>query len=97
MRLAKDKQQHIALGVVLIAYGLGGAWLWQHVGLGAAIAYYAGVGGIGYEVNQAVRREGEPSPADALATSVAGLLYWAYELFSHQLPNVGSILPSLGF
>lgn len=97
MKLAKDKKQHIVLGVVLIAYGLIGVWLFHHWTLGAAIAYYAVAGGIGYEANQAIRKEGEVSPADALATSVLGLAYWAWELFAHHLPDVGSILPNLSF
>lgn len=74
--MAKDKLQHIGLGVLAILCAFGALWLHQHLGLGATLAYTTTVVGVLYELQQWYRREGQPDWLDALATAAPGWIAW---------------------
>lgn len=72
--IARDKLQHIAAGCATVAAAyLGSVVLHQH-GLGWFLAYASTGVGVGYEIVQRIRREGQPDPLDAAATALPG---WA--------------------
>lgn len=75
--IPKDKLLHIALGLLWLAATAGNLMAYNLFGLGPALAYGTTVFAILYEVNQWIRREGQPDPWDALATAAPGFVAWA--------------------
>lgn len=82
MLIAKDKIAHIAIGLATIV------WLWlenyvqAHAGHEYAVALATTSVGIAIEAYQRVRKEGEPSVLDFVATAAPG---WVYALVMLQL------------
>jgi hypothetical protein len=74
--IPKDKLLHLGLGVVWLFAAATSYWVLLLWGVGPFLAYHTTVFGLLYEVNQAVRGEGEPSPLDAAATAAPGWLAW---------------------
>ena len=80
--LAKDKIQHIALGVVWLAVCAIGTWVLRDFGLGAALAYGTTTYAAMYEFNQWYRKDGQPEVLDAICTAAPGFVAWVgLELF----------------
>lgn len=77
MTLGRDKAMHVLLGVLLIAAAMSWLWVASTFGIGPALAYVTTLGGIGYELQQRIRGEGEPSWPDAVATAAPGYVAWA--------------------
>jgi hypothetical protein len=73
----KDKLLRIALGGVTIACALLVLSIYEHFGLGASLAATTTLVGALYEVNQRVRKEGQPDPWDAAVTAAPGFVAWA--------------------
>jgi len=68
-----DKLQHIAMGA-----GACVALLVLHnLPLGLALFLGCAIFGVFYEVQQWYRKEGQPDPLDALATTLPGLIAYA--------------------
>ena len=65
-----DKTMHILAGVIVGA----GVWGLTLVSLPVAILLAGAAVGIGYEVSQLIRGEGEPDGLDALATLAGAAL-----------------------
>jgi hypothetical protein len=74
--MAKDKLLHIGLGIIWLAASAVSFWVLALFGLGPFFAYNTTAYGLLYEVNQAVRGEGKPSPWDAAATAAPGFIAW---------------------
>lgn len=72
-----DKIMHVALGVIWLAVTVMGSWVLRDFGLGAFLAYGTTTYAVMYEFNQWIRREGQPSLWDALATAAPGFAAWA--------------------
>ena len=70
--MQRDKLLHIALGVCGLIAAAGGAFILTHFGHGWFFAFSTTALGIGYEVNQYVRKEGRVEVLDALATALPG-------------------------
>ena len=77
MNIPRDKQLHIALGVLAIACALLALAIFERFGLGATLAYTTTAVGVLYEVQQWYRKEGQPDPWDAAATAAPGWAVWA--------------------
>lgn len=77
MIIPEDKLKHLTLAALMLAYSCIVVWLYQDYGAGPAAAFSTTGGGIAYEVQQRVRREGCFSWMDALATAVPGWVVWA--------------------
>jgi len=74
--MTRDKLLHLALGCLAAAVGYGCLIVHATLGLGAMLAYTTTVVGIGYELQQRIRKEGQPDALDALATAAPGWLAW---------------------
>jgi hypothetical protein len=74
--MAADKWLHIALGIVWLAAAAVSWFVLQLFGPGAFLAYHTTVYALLYEVNQAVRGEGQPELLDAVGTAAPGWLAW---------------------
>ena len=70
--MQRDKLLHIALGICGLMAAAIGAFILMHFGLGWFFAFSTTALGIGYEVNQYVRKEGQVEALDALATAAPG-------------------------
>ena len=75
--LPRDKLLHIALGVLAIACALLALVVYERFGLGPTLAYVTTIVGVGYEVQQRIRGEGQVEALDALATAAPGWVAWA--------------------
>lgn len=75
--LPRDKLLHLALGFIAIACAMLALWVRDRFGLGPCLAFTTTTVGILYEGQQWVRKEGEVSPVDALATAIPGWAAWA--------------------
>lgn len=75
--IARDKLQHIGLGIIAIVCAFGALMVNSMFGLGACLAYTTTVVGALYEVQQHYRREGVADLLDALATAAPGWVVWA--------------------
>jgi hypothetical protein len=72
----RDKALHLAFGgVVVLAASLIVA-ISNAFGPGPAAAAATTMVGVVYELQQLIRREGEPSWPDALTTAAPGWLFW---------------------
>ena len=76
MELKTDKLMHLGMGFFTAAATAVIILIYHYFGIGPAVAAATTVVGIGYEVQQRVRKSGEPSWKDALATAVPGYLVW---------------------
>lgn len=74
--MSADKWLHIALGIVWLFAAMTSYWVLMFFGVGAFLAYHTTVYAMLYEVNQAVRNEGQPSLLDAVATALPGWVVW---------------------
>lgn len=74
--IAKDKLLHIGLGIIWLAASTVSFWVLALFGMGPFFAYNTTVYGMLYEVNQAVRGDGEPDLWDAAATALPGFVAW---------------------
>lgn len=74
--IPRDKLLHIGLGVLWLCATAVNLLVYSLFGLGPALAYGTTAFGILYEVNQWIRKEGEPSPWDAFCTALPGLVAW---------------------
>lgn len=74
--MPRDKALHLALGCLAAAVAYVALIVYATLGLGAMLAYTTTVVGIGYELQQRIRREGQPDALDALATAAPGWLAW---------------------
>lgn len=74
--IAKDKLQHIALGVIWLGVTLVGLWLYSSLGLGIACAWGTTAYAVLYEINQWYRKEGQPDLLDAICTAAPGFVFW---------------------
>jgi len=74
--IPRDKLLHLILGLLAAAVGYGCLIIHSTLGLGAMLAFCTTVVGIGYELQQRIRREGQPDAIDALATAAPGWLAW---------------------
>lgn len=74
--IARDKLLHIGLGVLWLLATAVNMLVYTFFGLGPALAYGTTVFAILYEVNQWIRKEGQPDPWDALATAAPGWAAW---------------------
>ncbi len=71
-----DKWLHIALGIVWLAAASVSWFVLMLFGPGAFLAYHTTTFALLYEVNQAVRGDGQPDLLDAVATAAPGWLAW---------------------
>lgn len=74
MNLPQDKRQHLVGGAAIALALVGLAWLAVTIGWWLAIAAGSVLAGVGIELYQKLRHEGEPDWRDALATALPGLL-----------------------
>jgi len=74
--MTRDKILHLALGLLTVAAGYLALVVYFIFGLGPSLAFCTTVVGIGYEVQQCIRKEGQPDALDALATAAPGWLAW---------------------
>lgn len=74
--MSRDKLLHAALGLLAGAVAYVALIVHSVFGLGAMLAYTTTVVGIGYELQQRIRKEGQPDALDALATAAPGWLAW---------------------
>jgi len=74
--MTRDKILHLALGCIAAAVGYVALIIHSMLGLGAMLAYITTVTGVGYELQQCIRKEGQPDALDALATAAPGWLAW---------------------
>jgi len=74
--MPRDKILHIVLGCLAAAVSYVALIVHATLGPGAMLAFVTTVVGIGYELQQRIRREGQPDALDALATAAPGWLAW---------------------
>ena len=77
MNIPRDKLLHIALGVLAIVCALAALMIHAFFGLGPTLAYTTTAVGVGYEVQQRIRGEGQVEALDAVCTAAPGWLAWA--------------------
>lgn len=70
--IPRDRFQHIAIGVCGLVAAAVGAAILTRFGLGWFLAFTTTTLGIGYEINQYIRKEGKVEALDALATALPG-------------------------
>jgi hypothetical protein len=51
-------------------------WVLVLFGIGPFLAYHTTVYALLYEINQLIRKEGQPDPLDAFATALPGFIAW---------------------
>ena len=76
MNIPRDKILHLALGLIALLAAMTAIWLHSIAGLGPTLAYATTVVGVGYEVQQRIRGEGQVEALDALATAAPGWIAW---------------------
>lgn len=70
--MQQDKLLHVALGICGLVAAAFGTLILDYFGLGWFFAFSTTALGIGYEINQYVRKEGNVEALDALATAAPG-------------------------
>lgn len=75
--IPRDKLLHIGLGVLWLCATAVNLLVFTLFGLGPALAYGTTVYAILYEVNQWIRKEGQPEFWDAFCTALPGFVFWA--------------------
>lgn len=76
MSLNKDYRLHLLMGTAAVVATATIIAINRYWGLGAAAAAATTMLGSAYELVQAYRKEGDPSPWDALATASTGWAFW---------------------
>ena len=71
-----DKWLHLGLGCVWLCVAASSYFVLMPFGPGAFLAYHTTVYALLYEVNQAIRKEGQPDLLDAVATAAPGWAVW---------------------
>jgi hypothetical protein len=74
--MPRDKLLHLILGCLAAAVAYLGLIVHATLGLGAMLAYVTTITGVGYELQQRIRKEGQSDALDALATAAPGWLAW---------------------
>ena len=74
--MPRDKILHLALGLIALLAAMTAIWLHSIAGMGPTLAYVTTVVGVGYEVQQRIRGEGQVESLDALATAAPGWIAW---------------------
>lgn len=74
--MARDKLLHVLMGLVTVGAALLLTLTHGRYGLGAALALATTLMGVGYELQQWYRREGQVEWQDALATAAPGWAAW---------------------
>ena len=82
--IPRDKFLHIGLGVIWLAAALVSFWVLKVFGAGAFLAYQTTTYALLYEVNQAIRDEGQPELLDAAATALPGWVAWGLLSITNQ-------------
>jgi hypothetical protein len=75
--IPRDKLLHLGLGVLWLCATAVNLLVYTFFGLGPALAYGTTAFGILYEVNQWIRKEGQPDPWDAAVTAAPGFVAWS--------------------
>ena len=76
MTIPRDKIMHAAAGVITLLAGAAVLAVFEFAGPGAAAALATTLVGVGYELQQRLRGDGEPSWADAAVTAAPGWFVW---------------------
>ena len=74
--LPRDKLLHIGLGCVWLFAAMVSYWVLVLFGIGPFLAYHTTVYALLYEINQLIRKEGQPDLLDAAATALPGFIAW---------------------
>ncbi|MFM1990229.1 MAG: hypothetical protein RJA99_3186 [Pseudomonadota bacterium] len=74
--IPRDKLLHIGLGCLWLLCVVVSYWVLSRFGAGAFLAFQTTAYGALYEVNQWIRKEGQPDPWDAAATALPGWVAW---------------------
>lgn len=74
--MIEDWKLHLGMGCVTLASTVLILWVDANYGRGAAAALATSLIGIGYELVQLFRKEGDPSPRDAAITAAPGWIFW---------------------
>ena len=74
--IQRDKLLHFGLGCVWLFAAMVSYWVLVLFGIGPFLAYHTTVFGILYEINQLIRKEGQPDLLDAAATALPGFIAW---------------------
>jgi len=74
--IPRDKLLHLALGLIAIVCAMVALVIYGAFGLGHCLAYTTTVVGVGYEMQQMVRKEGQPDVWDAVVTAAPGWVAW---------------------
>jgi hypothetical protein len=77
MTIPRDILLHVAGGCALILWAVIVIVMTAGFGLGPGLATATTLGGIGYELQQRIRKEGAVSWQDAAATAAPGWAAWA--------------------
>ena len=72
MRLAPDKILHLQFGTAIAVALMGLFYLSHSIGIPGSVLLGSIAAGIGYEVQQFIRKEGEATWQDAFATAAPG-------------------------
>jgi hypothetical protein len=76
MKIALDKLQHLIMGVFAALFTVLLVLIARKYGVGPAMAAASTTVGIGFELMQKYRKQGEPSVKDAAATALPGWAAW---------------------
>lgn len=76
VKIPSDKLLHVGLGVLWLLNCYVAYLVLTWFGLGPMLAYGTTSYAILYEVNQKIRKEGQPDVWDAVATSLPGWVAW---------------------
>jgi hypothetical protein len=74
--MPKDKLLHFGLGCVWLFAAMVSYWVLVLFGIGPFLAYHTTVYALLYEINQLIRKEGQPDLLDAAATALPGFIAW---------------------
>lgn len=74
--IPQDKLLHIGLGILWLINVIINLLIFSMFGLGPACAYGTTTYAILYEINQWIRKEGQPNPWDAFCTALPGWAAW---------------------
>jgi hypothetical protein len=70
-----DKKLHFLFGLATAAFSFIAIFIYVRLGVGWSVLFSCASIGVGYEVQQAVRKEGQPEALDALATTLPGIIF----------------------
>lgn len=74
--MPRDKLLHLTLGLIALLAAMTALWLHSVTGLGPMLAYVTTIVGVGYEVQQRIRGEGQVEALDAVCTAAPGWVAW---------------------